>query len=75
MAVVANLDNNTLELDDMGVTVRTLLAAAARGYKTTGKRKWAIKYKGSTIGNVSVRTTDVNSDGSRHESRYGQIQG
>jgi len=44
-----------IEITDLGVTLRTLLAVAAQGYQTQQRRKWSIKYKGAVIGWLQVK--------------------
>ena len=44
-----------LVIPDIGVTMRTMLAAAADGYRHTGRRTWGISYNGATIGKVRVK--------------------
>ncbi len=56
MAVAVNMQDSTLTIEDMGVTVRTLLAHAASGYALNQKRKWLVLYKGVEIGSFQVRT-------------------
>lgn len=55
MAVQADIENNTLQVPDLGVTLRTLMACAARGYGETKKRQWKLLYKGAIIGSVKVK--------------------
>lgn len=44
MSVTINTKEATLTVPDIGVTLRTLLACAAEGYKTTPKRVWKVLY-------------------------------
>lgn len=53
----------TLAIEDLGVTLRTLLACAATGYKDNRKRKWNIVYKTVVIGSVRLKTDMVKSEG------------
>lgn len=55
--VKLDLNDHSISIDDIGVTIRTLLAVAATGYAETDRRKWSIKYKGVAIGNVQVAST------------------
>ena len=55
MAVQADTENNTLQVPDLGVTLRTLMACAARGYEVSKKRQWKLLYKGAIIGSVKIK--------------------
>ena len=55
MSVIIDTEAVTLKVPDIGVTLRTLLACAAQGYKTTPKRVWKIIYSDSNIVIGSVR--------------------
>ena len=46
--------DNCIDIEDIGVTLRTLLAVGATGFKETGRRKWNIRYKGALIGAIQV---------------------
>jgi|DEB19_MinimDraft_2_1074335.scaffolds.fasta_scaffold68338_1 hypothetical protein len=60
MSVTIDTENVTLKIPDTGVTIRTLLACAAHGYKTTPKRVWKIVYgEGNVvIGSVRIKNKD-----------------
>ncbi len=49
-------ENGTLNVPDIGVTLRTLMAAAASGYKTRPKRVWKVIYKGIVVGSVRIKS-------------------
>lgn len=57
--VVRDDEELIIIIPDLGVTMRTILAVAAAGYKLTSKRRWRIQYKNAIIGKVSVATKDV----------------
>ena len=59
MTVTVDTEKCTLEIPDIGVTVRTLLAAAADGYEKNGRRKWDIVYKHVPIGSIRVKTDRI----------------
>lgn len=48
-------DNEFLEIQDLGVTMRTLLARAAERLEATGRRRYKVRYKFMEIGTVNVR--------------------
>ena len=52
-----DIEDKVIDIEDLGVTMRTILAAAATGYKQTDKRRWGIRYKNVVIGNVQVAST------------------
>jgi hypothetical protein len=56
MAVTYNTEKKELYIDDIGVTMRTMLAVAAKGQAECGVRRWHIVYKEVRIGMVSVKT-------------------
>ncbi len=60
MSVIIDTENVTLKIPDIGVTLRTLLACAATGYKTTPKRVWKIIYGDGNvvIGSVRIKNQD-----------------
>jgi len=67
MAITIKDDTFELETPDLGVTMRTLLAAAATGAKRTGRRAWTVRYKSAVIGSVRVRlTSERQKDGNDH---------
>lgn len=49
--------NAVLHIEDIGVTLRSLLAYAATGYKTRPKRSWKVVYKNVVIANIRLKTT------------------
>lgn len=49
-------DEAVLEVEDIGVTLRTLLGFAAEGFKHNPKRVWKVRYKDTIIGSVRLRT-------------------
>ena len=55
MAVTFNTEKKEIYIEDIGVTIRTLLAVAAQGMEDCGNRKWHIVYKGVRIGLVQVK--------------------
>jgi hypothetical protein len=55
MAVTLNTERKEIYIDDIGVTMRTLLAVAAQGMEDCGNRKWHIVYKDARIGLVQVK--------------------
>lgn len=57
MAIQIDMKSGSISVDDLGVTLRTLLGAAAGGYTDTGKRGWQIMYKGAYIGKVQVASS------------------
>lgn len=56
--VKIDADNGTLAVPDIGVTLRTLMACAAEGYKTRPKRVWKVLYKDTVIGSVRIKNKD-----------------
>lgn len=60
MSVIIDTEAVTLKVPDIGVTLRTLLACAAQGYKTTPKRVWKIVYGDGNvvIGSVRIKNQD-----------------
>ena len=53
--VTIDTENGTLKIPDIGVTLRTLLAAAATGAKTRPKRVWKVIYGDGNVMIGSVR--------------------
>lgn len=73
MSVTLNADKKEIYIEDLGVTFRTMMAVAARGYKESQVRRWHVVYKGARIGLVQVKTeqkrvtlTQSNLKGSRN---------
>ena len=62
MAVKTVEETSTLQFPDLGVTLRTLFAAAADGHAKTGKREWKLEYKGAVVGKLKVRHHKEKSD-------------
>jgi hypothetical protein len=56
MTVETDLEEGKLIVPDIGVTLRTLLAVAAKGYDATKRRSWKVVYKSTVIGSVRVKT-------------------
>jgi hypothetical protein len=56
MTVTYNTEKKELYIDDIGVTMRTMLAVAAKGQAECGVRRWHVVYKEVRIGMVSVKT-------------------
>lgn len=55
MSVKTVEETSTLQVPDLGVTLRTLFAVAAAGHAKTGKREWKLEYKGAIVGKLKVR--------------------
>lgn len=75
MAVQADTENNTLQVPDLGVTLRTLMACAATGYEVSKKRQWKLLYKGAIIGSVKIKDDHLKGakDANRNSrNRYGR---
>jgi hypothetical protein len=56
MAVSYNTQKKEIYIEDIGVTMRTMLAVAAKGQAECGVRRWHVVYKEVRIGMVSVKT-------------------
>lgn len=52
--VTIDIEDNVIDIDDLGVTLRTLMAVAATGYAQTDRRKWSVRYKKVLIASVQV---------------------
>lgn len=63
MSVQHNAEDGTLAVPDLGITLRTLLAAAAKGYSTRPRRNWRVLYKGAIIGTIRIKVPRKRSDG------------
>jgi hypothetical protein len=61
--ITRDIENATLVIEDIGVTLRTLLAHAASGYKQNPKRVWKVSYKGTIVGSVRLKTDFVKKEG------------
>lgn len=55
MGIAIDRTKFRIEIEDLGVTLRTLLSCADNGCRSTGERTWGILYKGCVIGNVRVK--------------------
>ena len=55
MSVIIDAENGTLKIPDIGVTLRTLLACAARGSEAKARRTWKILYTDNDVVIGSVR--------------------
>lgn len=55
--ITTNTETCTIDIQDLGVTLRVLLSVAAKGYVATPKRTWRIQYKGAIIGSVRIKDT------------------
>lgn len=58
--IYANPKTNTLEIDHLGLTLRTLLGAANAAAKDMPvyRRKWSVEYKGVYIGKLQLAYDD-----------------
>ncbi len=56
---------HSIVIPDLGVTMRTMLAAAAAGMERTNRRSWNIRYKEVVIGRVRVK--NFNMKGPNHD--------
>jgi hypothetical protein len=55
MSVTFNTEKKEIYINDIGVTIRTLLAVAAQGLEDCGNRRWHVVYKDVRIGLVQVK--------------------
>lgn len=54
--VVADYEKGELEVPHLGVTLRTLLAAASNAAKNRPlKRSWILRYKTAEIGRIKIQ--------------------
>lgn len=53
--VTVDTENGILDAPDLGVTLRSLLAAADNGAKVRRKRIWKVRYKHVIIGSVCIK--------------------
>lgn len=60
MTVERSNAKKELYINDLGVTMRTMLAVAANGHSECANRKWHIVYKGIRIGMVQVSDRSTN---------------
>ena len=75
MPVTRNPDQKEIHITDIGVTLRTLLAVAADGLKTSGTRKWSIMYRGAKIGQVQVKDQEYKDAKRRTATDRQDLQG
>lgn len=54
--ITINTEEALLDMTDMGVTLRTMLGHAAKGYETNPKRTWKLRYMGCIVGSVRLKT-------------------
>lgn len=54
MAITYDVEKYEIYIEDIGATMRRLLAVAAQGFAETGRRRWHIVYKNARIGLVQV---------------------
>lgn len=59
MSVTFNTLKKEIYIKDIGVTYRTTLAVAAKGYAESQVRKWHIVYKNARIGTIQVKTENL----------------
>jgi hypothetical protein len=57
MTIEHNSEKYEIYIQDLGVTMRTLLAVAAQGFAENGRRRWYVVYKNAKIGVVQVAST------------------
>ena len=55
--VTFDLVSETIDIEDLGVTMRTLLAVANTAAKEKPKRVWKIRYKDAILGSVRIKLT------------------
>jgi len=53
--VKADVADAVIDITDIGVTLRTLLAVAAANYEENPRRVWKIRYKASIVGSVRIK--------------------
>jgi hypothetical protein len=53
--ITTDAENATLDVPDLGITLRSLLAVAAAGYTVNPKRIWKVRYKNSIIGSIRIK--------------------
>jgi hypothetical protein len=57
MTVSIDLEKGEINMPDIGVTYRTLLAVAGKGFEKTKRRSWRVMLRGETfVGTIRVRT-------------------
>lgn len=57
MAVKLNVEEQCIEIEHLGITMRTLMAVGAQGYAQTSKRRWNIKYMNVKIASIQVASS------------------
>lgn len=52
------VDHKAVELlvPDLGLTLRSLFAAAAEAHKITPKRTWGLRYSGALVGKITIKS-------------------
>ena len=53
--IIPDYENGELEVPHLGITLRTLLAAAAEAAKYAPKRTWNLRYKDAEIGRIRIK--------------------
>lgn len=53
--VIADIPAGVLDVPDIGVTLRTLLGAAAEASKLNRRRTWKVRYKQVIIGSIRIK--------------------
>lgn len=54
--ITIDTEQGILDIPDLGVTLRTMLASAVRGYASNPKRTWKLRYKNVLIGSIRIKT-------------------
>lgn len=57
--ITVDAETCSLHVENLGFTLRTLLGAAANGYKINPQRRWKIVYKGVRIGGLTLKDTHL----------------
>ena len=60
MTIRYDKEKYEIYIEDIGVTMRTLLAVAAQGFAENGRRRWHVVYKNAKIAVVQVASTPRN---------------
>lgn len=71
--VKLDVEGGCLHVEHIGFTLRTLLAVAAEGHTATGKRVWPVRYQGTVIASVRVKTQRVKS-GVKNDSNGRKVE-
>lgn len=53
--VTFDAEAGTIDVPDIGITLRTLLSVAAQGYKVNPRRTWKVRYKEVIIGSIRIK--------------------